>query len=113
MPKRSLKNTDKRLRNLKPWKPGQSGNPKGRPPKNISLTSLLKAEIVKINPSDKKRRTWGELIVLATIQHAIKGNATALKEVWERIDGKAPQIVGEDENPVRVIFHGMSRSNFP
>ena len=29
--KRITDNTEKKLRNLKPFKPGQSGNPKGRP----------------------------------------------------------------------------------
>ena len=29
--KRLSDNTEKKLRNLKPFKPGQSGNPKGRP----------------------------------------------------------------------------------
>ena len=30
-------------------------------------------------------------MVLATLQLAMKGNAAALKEVWERLDGKIPQ----------------------
>ena len=36
-------------------------------------------------------RTWLELLVLDALQLAIKGNATALKEVWERLDGKILQ----------------------
>ena len=32
------------------------------------------------------------LIILATLQLAMKGNATALKEVWERSDGKVLQM---------------------
>lgn len=31
-------------------------------------------------------------MVLATLQLAMKGNATALKEVWERLDGKILQM---------------------
>ena len=30
-------------------------------------------------------------MVLATLQLAMKGNAVALKEVWERLDGKVLQ----------------------
>ena len=41
--------------------------------------------------TDWQKRTWKELIVLATLQLAMKGNATALKEVWERLDGKVLQ----------------------
>ena len=70
------------------WKKGVSGNPRGRPKKRDSLTSLLKEEIAKICPADREKRTWKELIVRATLQLAMKGNATALKEVWERLDGK-------------------------
>ena len=42
-------------------------------------------------PADREKRTWKELIVRATLQLAMKGNATALKEVWERLDGKSLQ----------------------
>ena len=69
------------------WKKGVSGNPRGRPKKRDSLTSLLKDEIKKICPADRQKRTWEELMVLATLQLAMKGNATALKEIWERLDG--------------------------
>ena len=113
MAKRSLKNTDRRLKNLKPWKPGQSGNPKGRPKKNICLTSLLKEEIAKLNPEDKKKRTWGELIVLATMRLAIKGNATALKEVWARIDGRVIEARDEPNKPISIIVKGCDLSKWP
>ena len=73
------------------WKKGMSGNPRGRPNKQESLTSLLKEEIAKICPADRENRTWKELVVRATLQLAMKGNATALKEVWERLDGKTLQ----------------------
>ena len=73
------------------WKKGVSGNPRGRPKKQDSLTSLLKAEIKKICPADRQKRTWEELMVLATLQLAMKGNAAALKEIWERLDGKISQ----------------------
>jgi hypothetical protein len=70
---------------------GRGGNPRGRPKKRDSLTSLLKEEIAKICPADREKRTWKELVVRATLQLAMKGNATALKEVWERLDGKILQ----------------------
>ena len=74
--------------NLKSWKPGQSGNPKGRPKKAECLTSLLREEMDRIDPTDKQKRTHKELIVLATMSLAKAGNSTALKEIWERLDGK-------------------------
>ncbi len=73
------------------WKKGTSGNPRGRPKKQDCLTHLLREEIQKICPADREKRTWKQLIVRATLQLAMKGNATALKEVWERLDGKVLQ----------------------
>jgi Family of unknown function (DUF5681) len=75
----------------KRWKKGTSGNPRGRPKKQDCLTNLLRDEIQKICPADREKRTWKQLIVRATLQLAMKGNATALKEVWERLDGKVLQ----------------------
>lgn len=103
-------NKKKRLDNLIPVKKGEIRNPKGRPLKKDCLTSLLKEEIEKICPLDKntKKRTWKELIVIATMSLAIKGNATALKEVWERVDGKVSQpITGDPENPINIICNGI------
>jgi hypothetical protein len=92
------KSTDKQkgnTANLKPWKPGQSGNPAGRPSKADTLTSLLKAEMERsdsASPSDK--RTWNERIVIATLRLAEQGLPAALKEIWERCDGRVRQEVG-------------------
>ncbi|PYU29202.1 MAG: hypothetical protein DMG31_18180 [Acidobacteria bacterium] len=73
------------------WKKGASGNPRGRPKKQDCLSQLLREEIQKICPADREKRTWKQLIVFATLQLAMKGNPTALKEVWERLDGKVLQ----------------------
>jgi uncharacterized protein DUF5681 len=88
------------------WKKGISGNPRGRPKKEDCLTSLLRAEIQKACPADREKRTWKELVVRATLQLAMKGNATALKEVWERLDGKVLQTerlqLGEDGKQITI-----------
>ena len=87
------------------FKKGQSGNPNGRPPKQASLTSLLKEELEVVAPAEflkglqlgttkKSGRTWQEWIVIATLRLAMKGNSVALREVWERCDGKVRQDVG-------------------
>src|SRR3989338_1442442 len=89
------------------WRKGVSGNPRGWPKKKDSLTSLLREEIKKICPADRQKRTWKELIVWATLQLAMKGNATALKEVWERLDGKILQteklqLGGAEGKPIQI-----------
>lgn len=98
---------------LRLWKPGQSGNPNGRPRKAECLTSLLKEEIEKMCLSDKLKRTWKELLVIGTMRLAIAGNATALKEVWERMDGKVTQplgVDGADSMEVTFKIHQGDRS---
>lgn len=92
------------------WKPGQSGNPKGRPPKHESLTSLLKEELDQASPQDKEGRTWKELIVLATLRLAVAGNRTALREVWDRSDGKVTKQFEVTDNriPLSLVDHLMA-----
>jgi hypothetical protein len=95
----------------KRWKKGVSGNPRGRPKKQDSLTSLLREEIDKICPADKEQRPWRSLIVRATLQLAMKGNPVALREVWDRLDGKLKQSLhhsGTGNQPVvmRLVFPG-------
>lgn len=70
--------------------PGMSGNPKGRP-KRKTLSETLMELIDQPCPNDANGKTWREVIILATLSHGIRGNAPLLKEIWDRIDGKATQ----------------------
>ena len=72
------------------WKPGQSGNARGRV-KGSGLTDIL----IKMLPqqSEDKGLTWAEYIVKHTLRHVKKGNSFAIKEIWERIEGKVRQEV--------------------
>lgn len=79
-----------RMENLKPWKPGQSGNPKGCPPKAVRLSAILEAHLNDIADKDAKKRPWKELFVEAVVKMAIKGNGTVIREIFDRIDGKIP-----------------------
>ena len=71
------------------WKPGQSGNPAGRPTKEACLTTLLKEMVWEQCPPDKQGKTkpWREIQVMALLALAAKGNSTAIKEVWSRLEG--------------------------
>ena len=96
------------LANLKPFQKGGNANPKGRPSKDVSLTSLLKIEIEKVPPGEKQNRTWRQLLVLAWLTGAMK-NPALLKELLERLEGKVTQpIGGEGGGPVRIVYE---RSN--
>ncbi len=94
---------DKQLVNKGRWKPGESGNPKGRPPKGISITSLVKELLSQIPDIEedgvKNDKTWAELISLALVKGAVKGNAPLLKETLDRIDGKVVERVQAEVDP--------------
>ena len=104
---RSVKKTmnPRSLKNLQPFKKGQSGNPGGRPRKSISIayTELADEKV----PGDKHGRTYVQLLALAQYHAAIKGKTDAAREIANRIEGPAekPQqveVVSNDPLKVRV-----------
>jgi len=92
-----------RIENLIPWKPGQSGNPNGRPRKK-PLTEELEKLLSEIDPKDKKKRTYAKRLVVAIADEVIKkGNVAAFTEIADRIEGKVAQKqehTGADGGPV-------------
>ena len=65
------------------WKPGESGNPGGRPKKK-PLTDAYAALLAKPIPNDKEGRTFAEAIAQAMIKEAIKGKVNAASEIADR-----------------------------
>lgn len=107
----SEKNNTKQVKNTgKPhrWKPGESGNPNGRPKKDVNLTSLMKellpekAEYIApgSTPDDK---TWRQVIIKALFVKAAKGDIKAIELVLERTEGKITQPIGGDEDKPIVL----------
>lgn len=88
--------TARRLANLKPFKPGQSGNPKGRP-KTITLSEAYRRELAKVDEADPQKRTYAELLAERMREKAMQGDGAALvamlKEVGDRTEGKAKQTI--------------------
>jgi hypothetical protein len=74
--------------NLRPYrfKPGQSGNPGGRPRNPISDAARRLAS--RRFEDDKERRSWAEMMVLAVAKQAAKGNVQAFAVLADRIEGK-------------------------
>ena len=85
--------------NLGVWKPGQSGNPAGRP----KLAPLSKAYREKLDePCPFMRgRTWAQAIATKMVRLAFMGNLAAAAEIADRAEGKPRQaltIAREEEN---------------
>jgi hypothetical protein len=74
------------------WKPGQSGNPNGRPKKELTMTDALKKKLyaVKYGLKDK---TNLDIIVDQIIRKAVAGDMWAIGMIYDRIEGKALERV--------------------
>ena len=80
------------------WKPGQSGNPEGGRRKRIVKQCLELA----LSPNEYKRLRD---IVEKNLALAEAGDLPAIKEVYDRLDGKVPQAQilqgDEDGGPIQ------------
>lgn len=79
-----------RVENLKPWKPGQSGNPEGRPKKR-PITEIYE-EIL----ADPKNRASLKDQIINTITSRGMAGVLERREMKESIEGKVTQPVEVD-----------------
>jgi hypothetical protein len=94
----------------KMWKPGQSGNPGGRP-KRKPLTDAYAALLDKPIPSDMARQlkldestTYAQVIAMSLVREAVKGKVNAAAEVADRVEGKITQpISGADGGAIQIV----------
>ncbi len=90
-----------RIENLIMWKPGQSGNPKGRP-KKPTISELMRVELEKgIKGAGMVKL---EAFVQRAVNDAIGGKEWAWKEVGDRLDPKPRrvEISGPDGGPIQL-----------
>jgi len=78
------------------WVKGVSGNPAGRPKNEPLLSPELRRQLHEVCPADPEGRTWLEFLAERLLQLASKGNPTAIKELFERIEGKVTEKVQFD-----------------
>ena len=92
----------------KPFRPGQTGNPNGRP-KGKSISTLL-SELLekKVKDVDGEERTRAEIIALKLLGKATNAKTVdnsvlkAIEQILDRSEGKAKQTVNLTNN-VRLI----------
>ena len=80
------------------WQPGESGNPKGGPKKELSLTMKAR-EMIEKDPSIL------EGIVRAWLEQGKTGDRDARRDLLDRFEGKVTQpIVTDGEIVIRVVY---------
>jgi hypothetical protein len=88
------------------WRPGQSGNPKGRPI-GPSLTTLIRRALNQrelggqLTPGNQ---TVAGLLAESMIAHAIKGNAAHMREILNRVHVPVRPVLSESECPDSVVI---------
>jgi hypothetical protein len=86
---------DRRRANLRPpWKPGESGNPGGRPRGRINVLALL-SELLE--DTDENGKSRGERIVDALVASAENGDLRSIREILDRVVGKQAAVIVDEE----------------
>jgi hypothetical protein len=90
--------------NVHLFKPGQSGNPNGRPKGTFSIVGMIKDKLQE-KPEGQKE-TYAQLMVKKYFHKAlVEGDDKTLRDLIDRIDGKAVQkMAGEMGMPIEFII---------
>ena len=81
------------------FKPGQSGNPNGRPKGILSWRNTIKEaamkeiELMEKSTGKKITKTLNQIIAEKLVEKARMGDIQAIKEYGDRTDGKAHQSI--------------------
>lgn len=93
------------------WKPGQSGNPGGRP-KSAPLAEACRELLNSPKPGDRLHRTYAQIIAAKLAAKAMRGDVESARELANRAEGKARQaldIASEVSTPDYADFQGWTR----
>jgi len=101
--------SEKSLRNLKPWGPGQSGNPAGRPTKPKCIPEILRRigeEESQVDPSMTKL----EALLRRVYEFAARGEAWAVEFIADRTEGRPVQGFNVSTNDGQPLVAIVSES---
>lgn len=91
------------------FKPGQSGNPKGRPP----LTEEEKAERKDARKIIKSAAVEAaEKLVKLMQEDGDKHNYEAIVNILDRAIGKPNQPIGDENSAIRVVFESNDGEDY-
>jgi hypothetical protein len=85
-----------------PWRAGRSGNPRGRPPKGMTLSGLMRDMAEGVTASGV---THKQVVVAKIWEMAEGGDLAAARLVFEYVDGKPVERVEATIEPA-VRFTG-------
>jgi len=89
----------------RPFLPGVSGNPNGRPKGTVSIVGAIRIKLEEL-PTPDSKKTYLELVVDRILQMAIQDkNEQMLKMIANYIDGmpRQPINVSADEDTIKMI----------
>ncbi len=99
---------ESRKRGLKPFQPGQSGNPGGRP-KKTPLADAYRGLLGRVVPGDRNGRSYAEAIAGKVVAKALAGDIRAVQELADRVEGKPRRSVEIENTELREAFDRMTR----
>jgi hypothetical protein len=88
------------------FKPGQSGNPGGRP-RNDTLTASLLAKLKELAPGADEK-TVADCLATVLVREALQGSIHAISLIADRTEGKARQAIDVDVKTMWNITELMS-----
>lgn len=77
------------------FKPGQSGNPAGKPKGTKHLSTILKAMLNEEVEIDGKMIKFDQALIKRLLKKATEGDIKAIQEVFDRTEGKAKQEIDQ------------------
>ena len=91
------------------FKPGQSGNPGGRP-RTAKLSEACRAKLASPIPGDPENRSYAEAIADKLALQALKGDIRAAQELADRAEGRPSQMAPPAEyDGVKYVILDMPR----
>ena len=92
------------------WAKGQSGNPKGRPKKEICIPDILSKIGLQTITIKGKTFTKRELMLKRVYDMAMSGEAWAVNFIADRTEGKVKEFIQtEDVTPNRIVFEVVQK----
>ena len=97
----------------RPFKKGQSGNPKGRPSgSGISITTEIKRKLEEVPEGEKATNL--QLLLDKILTLAVSGDQRMIKDIWSYVDGMPKQsmeVEGKGELTVKLVSYAKKKKS--